>query len=213
LQAARGRGQAAHLHLQQARDPASLLRGLWHPGLRVRQDARRQRDGGSERPLPGRDGPGCGRTGPGERSGILTAGCNPGVAFQSTFHRKERPVARKTLSLLFACLCAISVSAHSAGVRPAAELIAHAVGEHRLVLLGEMHGTREIPLLTSMLVAHYARTEPVLLGLEVDASDQPLVDAFLESAGTDSDFAEVLSGAHWREPTHEDRKSTRLNSS
>lgn len=119
-------------------------------------------------------------------------------------------MVRKALSLLFACLCATSVSAHAAGVRPAAELIADAVGEHRLVLLGEMHGTREVPLLTSMLVAHYARTEPVLLGLEVDASDQPLVDAFLESAGTDSDFAEVLSGAHWREPTHDGRDSVAM---
>src|SRR5690606_21936758 len=79
LQAARRRGQAAHLHLQQARDPASLLRGLRHPGLRVRQDARRQRDGGGERPLPRGSGPGRLRTGPGERSGILTA-VDPGRA-------------------------------------------------------------------------------------------------------------------------------------
>lgn len=92
----------------------------------------------------------------------------------------------------------------------AARLLADAIGKHELVLLGEMHGTREIPLMTSVLVGRYAKAEPVLLGLEVTSIDQARVDAFLDSAGTDADFATLLAGAHWREAMHDGRDSVAM---
>ena len=38
-----------------------------------------------------------------------------------------------------------------------------AAGSHRLIVLGETHGTRETPRLAAALVQHYAAREPVLL--------------------------------------------------
>ena len=51
-------------------------------------------------------------------------------------------------------------------VAAAAQIAAHA-GKHRLIVLGELHGTRQIPALTAALVAHHVAQGPVTLALEV----------------------------------------------
>ena len=43
-------------------------------------------------------------------------------------------------------------------------------GDHRLVVLGEMHGTREIPVLAGDLVEHWSTASPLLLALESGCS-------------------------------------------
>lgn len=106
-------------------------------------------------------------------------------------------------------ICPMVQATESTESAQAAHALADAVGTHELVLLGEMHGTREIPQLTGVLVARYARTEPVLLALEVAAVDQPRVDAFLDSGGSDADFAAVLAGEHWQ-GMHDGRDSVAM---
>lgn len=60
----------------------------------------------------------------------------------------------------------LSMPAHAAdrwldeGIAAASELIRSQAGEHRLLLLGEKHGTREIPVLVETLVAAYADGAP-----------------------------------------------------
>lgn len=90
----------------------------------------------------------------------------------------------------------------------ALDLLQNGIGERRLVLLGEMHGTREIPALAGELVARYARDrERVVLALEMIEDDQAAVDRYLDSPGDAADRAVLLSGRHWREPTHDGRDS------
>jgi hypothetical protein len=115
----------------------------------------------------------------------------------------------KRIWWLLAAMCLL----HGAQAREpddAARLLVDAIGARELVFLGEMHGTRETPLVTSLLVAHYANAEPVLLGLEVTSIDQGRVDAFLDSAGRQEDFVRLLAGAHWREPMHDGRDSVAM---
>ena len=84
-----------------------------------------------------------------------------------------------------------------------AQLLEGAIGDRPLVLLGEMHGTREIPAVTGALVAHYARSGPVLLGLEASGGDQPRVDRYLDSDGGLLAKADLLAGEHWQDATHQ----------
>jgi len=83
----------------------------------------------------------------------------------------------------------------------AAELVLEAIGDRRVALLGELHGTQEAPALAGQLVARYAAgRRPVLLGLEIDRGEQAGVDRFLASDGDAGARRALLAGAHWLAP-------------
>lgn len=102
---------------------------------------------------------------------------------------------------LLACMCS------PAQASEAVQQLKAAIGDNTLVLLGEMHGTQEIPAIAADLVADFAKRQPVLLVLEADAADQPRVDRFLRSDGDAVERARLLAGAHWQEPMHDGRDS------
>lgn len=76
------------------------------------------------------------------------------------------------------------------------ELVAASSG-HRLVLLGEMHGTREIPLLVGAAVERMSRSEPVLLALEVHASEHDSLKLYLRSDGSPPQRELLRQRAFW----------------
>jgi hypothetical protein len=93
----------------------------------------------------------------------------------------------------------------------ALDLLSNAIGERHLVLLGEIHGTRETPaLVSSLLDRESARGSKVILGLEIAATDQTDVDRYLRSSGSPADRATLLSGSHWRDPMHDGRDSAAM---
>ena len=68
-----------------------------------------------------------------------------------------------------------------------------------LILIGETHGSREIPKVVLALAAcTIRRGRSVSIGLEMETSEQHALDAYVASAGTDADVTKLLSGAHWR---------------
>jgi erythromycin esterase-like protein len=91
---------------------------------------------------------------------------------------------RMTATLAMALLATLVVpQAMASDLARAADLIRSEAGSHRLVLLGEKHGTREIPDLVAMLVSSYAGEEPVLLGLEIPRSEHQALKRYLDSDG------------------------------
>lgn len=91
-----------------------------------------------------------------------------------------------------------TLSGHSEPPEAAARTLVAAAGESRLLLLGEMHGTREIPRLVAHVVTHYAADGPVLLGLEIPGSGQADLRRYLDSAGTPADRAALLATPFWQ---------------
>jgi len=79
----------------------------------------------------------------------------------------------------------------------AASRIRTGVGADRLVLLGETHGTREIPDLVASLVADYAAEGPVLLALEMPRSEHAALSQYLISDGGDAARAALRATAFW----------------
>lgn len=85
-------------------------------------------------------------------------------------------------------------------------------GEHRLLVLGEYHGTRETPLLVRRLVDDYSRDgTPVVLALELPHSEDVALAGYLASEG-DADamttlrarrYWTVLSGRHDGRRSHD----------
>ena len=89
----------------------------------------------------------------------------------------------------------------------AKDLLLQVIGDHRVVLLGELHGTQETPALAGQLAAHFAATHrPALLGLEIARNEQDDVDRYLASDGGAEAQASLLAGEHWS-PPHDGRDS------
>ena len=68
-------------------------------------------------------------------------------------------------------LSALSATAAADWRADAVDTLTRASDGHRLVVLGEMHGTREIPLLAGDLVERWSDASPVLLALEIPARE------------------------------------------
>jgi hypothetical protein len=66
-----------------------------------------------------------------------------------------------------------------------------------LLWFGEMHGTVESPRFVTDVACHAARISRVQLGLEVPSAEQPRIDAYVRSAGSDADRAALLDGPFW----------------
>jgi hypothetical protein len=78
----------------------------------------------------------------------------------------------------------------------------------RLVMLGELHGTREIPDFTGDLACQAARHGiPVRLGLEVPRGDGPALARLLAAPDDDAARAAVLTREHWQRPDQDGRSS------
>ena len=79
-----------------------------------------------------------------------------------------------------------------------------------LVVVGELHGTAEVPALFGEMLCHAAAHHPegtILVGLEIDASAQAAVDAFLGSDGEPDARSALLDHAFWRREGQDGRSS------
>jgi hypothetical protein len=78
------------------------------------------------------------------------------------------------------------------------------------VLLGEKHGTREVPILVGELVDTWSRSGPVTLGLEIPRDEQPVLDRYIASGGGKNATTKLLSSPFWsieRGDQHDGRRS------
>jgi erythromycin esterase-like protein len=101
-------------------------------------------------------------------------------------------------------------AAPATGVDDTATQIMTLAGDHRLVVLGEYHGTAETPLLVADLMERYSRDNaPVRLGLELPMSENAALARYLRSNG-DADAREALrTQPFWRvkDDQHDGRRS------
>lgn len=82
-----------------------------------------------------------------------------------------------------------------------ADSVRNRIGDHRLIVLGEMHGTREVPRLVKDLATAFGAEAPVLVALELSRSEQGAVDAYLRSDGSEVDRRALLASGYWYRPS------------
>lgn len=113
-------------------------------------------------------------------------------------------IFRWTIALLLAL--GIAVSAHADDT--AAQIRQHAA-DHRMLVLGEFHGTRETPLLVRQLVDDYSRTGPVMLALELPRAENPALREYLDSDGGAAARRQLHGRAFWtvHDDQHDGRRS------
>lgn len=82
--------------------------------------------------------------------------------------------------------------------------------DHRLLVLGEYHGTRETPLLVRRLVDDYGRDgTPVVLALELPRGETPVIAQYLDSNGDDAAGRRLRARRFWAvvDDQHDGRRS------
>jgi hypothetical protein len=78
----------------------------------------------------------------------------------------------------------------------------------RVLLLGELHGTQEVPRFIAQSACQAtASGTPVTVGLELPVENQERVATFLRSAGTEHDWLKLMEAPFWRSPFPDGRGS------
>lgn len=114
-------------------------------------------------------------------------------------------IFRWTATLLLAL--GMSANAHADDV--AVQIRQHS-GDHRVIVLGELHGTREVPaLLRELMEAYAADGAPVRLALELPTGENPALATYMSSAGTAEARAALRGTKYWtvRSRMHDGRRS------
>ncbi|QRK04489.1 hypothetical protein JQX13_30040 [Archangium violaceum] len=77
-----------------------------------------------------------------------------------------------------------------------------------VVLLGELHGTQEVPHFIAQSACQAATQGiPVTVGLEVPDANQARLETFLASEGKEDDWAKLMESPFWRSPYPDGRNS------
>jgi len=67
-----------------------------------------------------------------------------------------------------------------------------------ILLIGELHGSRETPALASAIVRRLASETPVTVGLEIPSQERSRIDRFLASDGSREAVSDLLEGDFWQ---------------
>jgi len=78
------------------------------------------------------------------------------------------------------------------------------------LFLGEIHGTAESLAFLGDVACAAWRRGPTTVALEIPGTEQPRIDAFLSSAGSEADRIALLAGAFWRRPQQDGRSSAAM---
>jgi len=97
-------------------------------------------------------------------------------------------------------LCALSTTAAADWRRDAVDTLTQEADGHRLVVLGEMHGTREIPMLAGDLVERWSADAPLLLALESPAGEHDALRDAVTDGGSDATIERLRQRRWWQVP-------------
>lgn len=115
-------------------------------------------------------------------------------------HPKEAAmqVFQRATAALFAALFAGTAAAADADCVPQKDIDVAQI-DARIVLVGETHGTSEIPRFTAGLVCSLLRAgKSVVLGVEHSGQQQESFNRYLRSAGSEADRQMLLQGQSWK---------------
>ena len=90
---------------------------------------------------------------------------------------------------------------------PPLDIPAAVLPPHGTLLLGDLHGTREIPAFVGQVAASVAQREPVVLALEIPVQHAASITAYLASDGSPASRQQMVSTTWWQWPVQDGRRS------
>lgn len=129
-------------------------------------------------------------------------------------HRLRRAVlrgaARRGIALSFGALAVLAPGSGRGQPQGDAVLseLAGKARQHALLLVGELHGTREVPALVAALARLLSNADHgLVLALELPADEQPRITAWLRSDGGTAARRRLLDSPFWRSGSPDGRSS------
>ena len=115
---------------------------------------------------------------------------------------------KRERTLVFAAAILACASASAAeSVTPVTGLDPFFVSGSTL-LVGEVHGSAEIPQLLWSMACNFARAgAPIVVGMEIPSLEQAGIDRYLASSGSAGDRKQLLDGAFWSSEFKDGRSS------
>jgi hypothetical protein len=105
-------------------------------------------------------------------------------------------------------MMAFCTLAHAAPDNTMAQLVQQTASS-RMLIIGEMHGTKEVPALVADLAQRVGKTRPVVVALEW-SSGQTGHEAYLASDGSAADRKRMLALPFWSKPYQDGRASAAM---
>jgi hypothetical protein len=81
------------------------------------------------------------------------------------------------------------------------------VQPHGLLVVGDFHGTQEIPAFVGDVVSELAARGPVVFGLEIPRVEVPFLDRFIDSNGESAEREAMLRDPWWHAARQDGRRS------
>lgn len=106
--------------------------------------------------------------------------------------------------------CGGAPVANSGKAEPALELPAEVLPPRGTLMIGDLHGTREIPAAVGRVAAAAVARQPVVVALEIPTDMSADVAAFLASDGSAERRRALLAGAWWQERYQDGRRSVAM---
>lgn len=114
----------------------------------------------------------------------------------------------RSMALFLATMPLFAHAQVNAADCPAQNLIDAGTIKQQVILIGEVHGTEQIPAFTGGLVCSLLQAgRPVILALEMGGVEQPALNRYLDSSGNVSDRRALLSQGAWASPYKDGRTS------
>lgn len=126
---------------------------------------------------------------------------------------RELAPSRSWIAGAIVCLvlAAAPVRAAPEGAAPclAQDAVPNAVRDAPFLVLGEVHGTREVPAFVAGYLCAAAQAQrKITLAVEYPVGEQDVLDAFFSGAGTSQDVARLKASQFWRRPQQDGRTSS-----
>lgn len=117
-----------------------------------------------------------------------------------------------TVMLLCALGCGTQPARPQSLPQPSAapELDISTIPPRATVMLGDLHGTREIPAFVGRFARALAAREPAVIALEITKDNAPSIDAFLASDGGTAARQQLLATPWWQSPYQDGRRSVAM---
>lgn len=120
---------------------------------------------------------------------------------------------KPTVFLMFAtCLGMLAIPAARATQTDAARQLMHKADKAKLILVGEMHGTREVPALVAEMAGRWsrprsARAPALIVALEYPQTEAAHLQTYVESDGSAGARTRLLATQFWKRPAQDGRSS------
>jgi hypothetical protein len=98
----------------------------------------------------------------------------------------------------------------STAAEPGLELPAEVLPPRGTLMIGDMHGTREIPAAVGRIAAAAVAKQPVVVALEIPTDMSADIATFLASDGAAERRRALLAGAWWQEQYQDGRRSVAM---